>query len=69
MCYCTSTRTEHVIGYKIYTQNQSVLVEVFVWWEALHVMKVEWSFVEMECGGQCVEMAGTLEIIKLCVGN
>ena len=30
-----------------------------VWWMALDLMKAEWSFVQMESGGQCVMITGT----------
>ena len=32
---------------------------VFDWWMALDLMEAEWSFVIMECGGQCVMTDGT----------
>ena len=37
---------------------ESVLMEIFVWWEAPVSMKVEWRCASMTSGGQCVMMTG-----------
>ena len=37
----------------------AALMEIFVWWEALIGMKVEWRCALTTSGGQCVMMAGS----------
>ena len=39
---------------------ETVLMVMFVWWEAPISMKVEWRYASMTSGGQCVMMAGAL---------
>ena len=39
---------------------ESVLMEIFVWWEAPVSMKVEWRCASMTNGGQCVMMTGAV---------
>ena len=35
-------------------------MEMFVWWEALINMRVEWKCASMTSGGQCVMIAGAV---------
>ena len=37
----------------------TVLMEMFVWWEAPISMRVEWRSASMTSGGQCVMTTGT----------
>ena len=37
----------------------TVLMEMFVWWEAPISMRVEWRCASMTSGGQCVMTPGT----------
>ena len=39
---------------------ETVLMVMFVWWEAPISMKVEWRCASMTSGGQFVTMAGTV---------
>ena len=43
-----------------YVPMATVHMEMFVWWEALISMKVEWRCASMTSGGQCVMMAGAV---------
>ena len=44
-------------------------MEMFVWWEALISMRVEWRCASMTSGGQCVMMAGTMSMPLWSVNN
>ena len=39
---------------------ESVLMEMFVWWEAPISMKVEWRYASMISGEQCAMMVGAV---------
>jgi len=39
---------------------ESVLMEMFVWWEVPISMRVEWRCASMTSGEQCVMMAGAV---------
>ena len=41
----------------------TALMEMFVWWEVLISMKVEWRCALTISGGQCVMMAGTVMML------
>jgi len=43
-------------------QVKTVLMEMFVWWEALISMRVEWRCASMTSGEQCVMTAGTVSM-------
>ena len=48
---------------------ETVLMEMFVWWEALISMKVEWRCASMTSGGQCVMTAGTVLMLLWCADS
>ena len=48
---------------------ESVLMEMFVWWEALISMKVEWRCASMTSGGQCVMMTGAVLTLVLSASS
>ena len=41
-------------------QVETVLMEMFVWWEGPISMRAEWSYASTTSGGQCVMMAGAV---------
>ena len=47
----------------------TVHMEMFVWWEALISMKVEWRCASMTSGGQCVMTTGVVLMLQLSVNN
>ena len=42
---------------------------MFVWWEVLVNMRVEWRYASMTSGGQYVMTAGTQSMLQWCAGN
>ena len=48
---------------------ETVLMEMFVWWEAPVSMRVEWRCVSMTSGGQCVMTSGVDLMLLWSVDN
>ena len=44
-------------------------MEMFVWWEALISMRVEWRCASMTSGGQCVMTPGTALMLLLSANS
>ena len=48
---------------------QVVLITQFDWLVGSPLMKAEWRSASMECGGQCVMVAGVSVMPKLCADS
>ena len=48
---------------------ETVLMEMFVWWEAPISMRVQWRCVSMTSGGQCVMTSGVDLMLLWSVDN
>ena len=53
----------------LFNLHQVVPMGHFNWLEDDPLMKAEWRSASMECGGQCVMIAGTLAMPGLCAGS
>ena len=47
----------------------TVLMEMFVWWEAPISMRGGWRCASMTSGGQCVMTTGTAPMLQLSANN
>ena len=53
----------------MFDSYQVVLVAPFAWLEDDPLMKAEWRSASMECGGQCVIIAGDQVMPELCADS
>ena len=65
----TKFRTDGTLHLCMFNSYQVALMTPFNWLGDNHLMKAEWRSVSMECGGQCVTIAGVPVMPVLCADS